>query len=102
MRISQPNSFLPSIQRGAPISVHLNDERVTAFKGETVAAVLLAEGKRVFRHTLNTGESRGVFCGMGICYDCLVTVDGEPNVRACITPVTDGMVIETRRSEMKL
>lgn len=95
MRINNPDTDLPLIQRGQPITVHVDDQPVKAFMGETVAAVLLAEGIRVFRHTLQ-GEARGIFCGMGICYDCLVTVDGVPNVRACITPVFKGMVIKTR------
>ena len=66
-----------------------------ACEGETVAAVLLAHGLRVFRHSLKTGQGRGIFCGMGICYDCLVTVDGVQNIRACMTPASPGMAIET-------
>ena len=58
---------------------------VSAFAGETVAAVLLAEGIRVLRYTTKRGEPRGVYCGMGICFDCLVTLNGRPNVRACQT-----------------
>jgi sarcosine oxidase subunit alpha len=95
MRINSTDTDLSPIQRGQPISVHVDDQPVKAFKGETVAAVLLAEGIRAFRHTLQ-GEARGIFCGMGICYECLVTVDGLPNVRACMTPVSEGMVIKTR------
>ncbi len=60
-----------------------------------MAAVLLAQGIRTLRHTAKNGRPRGIFCGMGICYDCLVTVNGERNVRACMTPVAPGMAIET-------
>jgi predicted molibdopterin-dependent oxidoreductase YjgC len=81
------------------IIVSVNGRPVSAFAGATVAAVLSAEGIRVFRHTAKRGEPRGVFCGMGICYECLVTVDGVPNVRACVTAVEPGMVIQTGRSE---
>ena len=63
--------------------------------GETVAAVLLAAGYRKFRNSDKEGAHRGIFCGMGVCYDCLVTVDGVPNVRACVTQVRNGMRIET-------
>lgn len=101
MRITQASQLLPPIQRGEQIIVTINGQPATAFVGETVAAVLLAEGQRVFRHTLKNGDPRGLFCGMGICYDCLVTVDGAPNIRACLTPVTAGMAIETH-SEMRL
>jgi aerobic-type carbon monoxide dehydrogenase small subunit (CoxS/CutS family) len=68
---------------------------VAAFPGETVATALLASGKRAFRHTEKRGEPRGIYCGMGVCFDCLVTVDGLP-VRACVTPVRPGMVIQTQ------
>jgi predicted molibdopterin-dependent oxidoreductase YjgC len=95
MRIHKEELDLPLIERGQPITVRVDDQPVEAFEGETVAAVLLAEGIRTFRHTPR-GEARGIFCGMGICYECLVTVDGAPNVRACVTPVSEGMVIETR------
>jgi sarcosine oxidase subunit alpha len=101
MRINQSNSSLPPIKRGKQITVQIDGQQVNAFAGETVAAVLLVENKRIFRHTISTGEPRGIFCGMGICYDCLVTVDGEANVRACLISVVDGMIIETR-SEMNL
>lgn len=60
-----------------------------------MAAVLLAQGIRTLRHTPKNGRPRGIFCGMGICYDCLVTVNGERNVRACLTPVSPGMAVET-------
>ena len=96
MRVTQPTPFLPSVKRGERIEVQLNGQPVIAFDGETIAAVLLAEGRRVIRHTHRTGQPRGVFCGIGICYDCLVAVDGVPNVRACLTPVAQGMVIDTR------
>lgn len=95
MRVTQSTSLLPPVQRGEPITVTLNGQPVIAFAGETVAAVLLAAGRRVLRHTLKNGAPRGLFCGMGVCFECLVTVDGAPNIRACLTPVTDGMAIET-------
>ena len=86
-------------RRESAMTVSVNGRAVSAFAGETVAAVLLAEGIRVLRYTAKRGEPRGVFCGMGICYECLVTVDGVPNVRACVTTVEPGMVIQTGRSE---
>ncbi len=92
---------LPPIQRGQPVTVFVNGQALTAFCGETIAAMLLAAGIRIFRHTGKTNQPRGIFCGMGICYDCLLTVDGVPNVQACITPVAEGMAIETR-SEVEL
>jgi predicted molibdopterin-dependent oxidoreductase YjgC len=57
-----------------------------------VATVLMAEGHAATR-TTPRGASRGVFCGMGVCFDCLVVVNGVPNTRACMTFVEDGMRI---------
>ncbi len=92
---------LPPIQRGQSVTVFVNGQALTAFRGETIAAMLLAAGIRIFRHTGKTNQPRGIFCGMGICYDCLLTVDGRPNVQACVTPVAEGMAIEIR-SEVEL
>lgn len=81
------------------MTVVVDGRTVRAWEGETVAAVLLAEGMRTFRRSLVRHEPRGLFCGMGVCYECLVTVDGRAYVRACMTPVADGMVIETGASQ---
>ena len=77
------------------MTVQVDGRPVAAAAGQTVAAVLLAQGIRQFRRTATRGEPRGVFCGMGVCYECLVTVDGVPNVRACMTVVGPGMIVET-------
>jgi D-hydroxyproline dehydrogenase subunit gamma len=78
------------IERGPAVTVLLEGRPVEAHLGESVAAVLLAEGIAATR-TTPQGAPRGVFCGMGVCFDCLVVVDGRPNVRACMTWVADGM-----------
>jgi hypothetical protein len=58
--------------------------------GQTVGAALAAAGQLALRETRN-GAARGIFCGMGVCQECLVTVDGMPNRRACIEPARDGI-----------
>lgn len=88
------NLRIPSIRRGAEIEVFINGRPHSAFEGETVHAVLLAAGWRVLGKKTKTGQPRGIFCGMGVCYDCLVTIDGFPNQRACMTPVKSGMEIQ--------
>jgi predicted molibdopterin-dependent oxidoreductase YjgC len=72
-------------------------EELHAVEGQTVAAALLAAGRRVWRYTGRRGEPRGLFCGMGVCFDCLVRIDGRPNLRACQTVVAEGMRVETQR-----
>lgn len=84
---------IASVSRGEKITIVVNGRACSAFQGETVHAALLAAGYRVLRNTTKTGQPRGIFCGMGICYDCLVTIDGIPNQRACMTLVRDRMEI---------
>ncbi len=86
---------LPRAGGGDTVAVMVDGQAVDAFPGETVATVLLALGRQTFRHTDRLHSPRGLFCGMGVCFDCLVTIDGQPNVRACMTPVQAGMVVET-------
>lgn len=58
--------------------------------GQSIAAALIAAGIRTWRTTRVEGAPRGVFCGIGVCYDCLVTVNDAPSQRACLTEVHDG------------
>ena len=84
------------VERGRPLSFLFDGQQIAAFEGETVAAALLAAGHRVLRTTAVTGTPRGIFCGMGVCFDCLVVIDGVPSRRACVTFVTEGMRVETQ------
>jgi D-hydroxyproline dehydrogenase subunit gamma len=81
-----------ALERGPQLTVTIDGSPVSAYLGETVAAVLFAEGS-VQTRTTASGAARGVFCGMGTCFDCLVVVDGVPNTRACMTWVRDGMQV---------
>lgn len=61
--------------------------------GQSVGAALVSAGVRSWRTTRKNGRPRGPFCGIGICYDCLITIDGVPNQRACLTPAAPGMKV---------
>jgi predicted molibdopterin-dependent oxidoreductase YjgC len=82
-----------------PQIVHIlvDGSPVQAVAGEPVAAALMAAGIKVFHWTSKASEPRGLFCAVGLCTDCMMTVDGVPNVRTCITPVRDGMRVRTQR-----
>ena len=99
MRIVKTDRALPEVRRGDPVRIIVNGEVAEAYLGETVATALMALGIRQFRKTRSKGEPRGVYCGMGMCYECLVTVDGVDNVRACQTTVREGMEILTEQGE---
>jgi hypothetical protein len=67
---------------------------IAAEPGQSIAAALIAAGHRSWRSTRVGGEPRGAFCGIGVCFDCLVTVNGRPNQRACLTEARPGDRVE--------
>jgi sarcosine oxidase, subunit alpha len=79
---------------GRPISFEFDGTVYPAIEGDSVASALLASGVRTLRRSKKADEPRGIYCGIGHCYECRVTVDGTASVRACITPVADGMMVE--------
>lgn len=83
-----------SVPRGRPASIVVDGAQVAAYAGETVAAAMLAAGIDAF-HTDRLGEPRAPLCNMGTCYECVVRVEGAGQVRACLTPVCDGMQVST-------
>jgi hypothetical protein len=64
--------------------------------GQSVGAALLSAGVRSWRTTRRGGRPRGIFCGIGVCYDCLIIVDGVPNERACLRPATAGLAVRSQ------
>ena len=88
-----------AVTRGPEIAIILDGRPVRAFEGESVAAALLAIGKRALRTTSRRGEPRGLYCGIGLCFDCVMTIDGQPNVRACQTPARAGMRVDSQSGE---
>jgi len=95
MRISKSSFDLPEVRRGNRVEVIVNGRTVESYEGELVSTVLQAEGIPVFNRKHSTGRPSGIYCGMGVCYECLVTVNGVGSVRACQTYVTDQMIIDT-------
>lgn len=80
----------------AAVNVTLDGVRIAAQAGDTVAAALLAHSGDPARHSA-TGAARTAFCMMGVCFDCLVEVDGRPNVQGCMIAVREGMVLRRQR-----
>lgn len=80
-----------NVERETPFTFSLDGREIVAHPGETVAAALLGSGIRRLRQTEKRDQPRGMFCGMGVCFDCLVTVDGKSHLRACLTVATPGM-----------
>ena len=81
---------------GPGFEFSFDGEPVPALPGQSIAAALWASGRLSWRRTRHTGRPRGAFCGMGVCFDCLVVVDGRSNVRACLAQAVPGGTVETQ------
>lgn len=81
-----------NITYGDALTFTVDGSTVEGHRGQTIAAALIASGRRTFRTTRLNGRPRGLYCGMGMCFDCIVKADGE-TVRACMTPVEEGMQV---------
>jgi len=88
--------ILGDLPPARPVAFTFDGEPMTGREGEPLLSALLAAGVRVLRTMPDLGDPRGGYCLVGRCSDCQVVVDGVPSVRACVTPVTDGMVPRTQ------
>ena len=84
----------PDLRPAGPIAFRFDGRELSALPGETIAAALAAADIVAVRQA-RSGSPRGPFCGMGVCFDCLVTVDGRPNQRACLSKVEAGMDVRS-------
>ncbi|MBN9004413.1 MAG: (2Fe-2S)-binding protein [Rhizobiales bacterium] len=84
------------IQRGAQFRITIDGESIIAFEGETVAAALIAAGHRTLRYSTKRKEPRSLYCGIGVCQECRMMIDGVINTRACMTPARAGMTVKTQ------
>lgn len=76
------------------VNIYFDGKRIRAYEGDSIAAALWAHGIKVFGLTQKYREPRSIFCVIGLCTSCTMTVDGIPNTRTCIIPVRDGMRVE--------
>ena len=75
--------------------IEVDGRTIPARRGQTIAAAILASGVRTFRKTRKHAP-RGPYCGIGLCYECRMTVDGVPNVRTCVAFVKPGSKVSTQ------
>jgi aerobic-type carbon monoxide dehydrogenase small subunit (CoxS/CutS family) len=76
------------------VRLTVNERPITVVEGTTVAVAVLTAGQSAFRHSVS-GEPRGPLCGMGICFECRVVIDGVAHVRTCQILCRDGMAVFT-------
>jgi predicted molibdopterin-dependent oxidoreductase YjgC len=87
---------LGDLEAWQEVWITVDGKKISAKAGEPILATLLANGVKVQNVSIKKHEPRGYFCGIGRCTNCVMTVNGDPNVRTCVTPVEDGMIIETQ------
>ncbi len=92
LRVTEHPILGPAPARAA-VTITFDGEPLSAFEGEMLAAALLAHGIRALRPSGPDCAPRGLYCAIGHCFECQVIVDGRVGVRACLTPVRDGMRI---------
>lgn len=95
MRISN-HPVLNRFEKGKRVFFEYDGKRLEGYEGEPIAIALKANGVMIHRYTSKNHEPRGMFCAIGRCTDCVMIVDGKPNVRTCITPLAEGMKVETQ------
>jgi sarcosine oxidase subunit alpha len=76
------------------IKLKIDNKVVQVIEGSTVAAAVVMSGTETFRRSI-TGEPRGPLCGMGICFECRVTINGVAHERSCTVPAANGMEVLT-------
>lgn len=79
---------------GQQITIMIDGEPTEGFDGQTIAGLMLSNGRLSWRRSSVADQPRGLFCGIGICFDCLVVVNGDRDVRACQRRAIAGDVIE--------
>lgn len=87
---------LTGAEPGSGFEITFDGRPVRALPGQSIAAALWAASVLSWRTTRVNGRPRGAFCGIGSCFDCLATVNGEPGLRACLLPARPGDAVTTQ------
>jgi len=88
--------ILGNLDDSEEVNIFVDGKKVKAFKGECIASALIASNHNIFRYTKKYRNPRSLFCGIGQCNDCMMIVDGIPNIKTCITEVKEGMKVQTQ------
>ncbi len=92
-----PSERGEAIKQVLTIEIEFDGQPLVVNQGESLAAALMRHGVLAWRITPKNKEPRGYFCGIGICQDCLVSIDGIPNIQACKTVVRQGMRVKSQK-----
>ena len=96
LRLQRHPIFDDEPQSACRVTITVDGRPMEALEGESLAAALWAGGHTALRHDENSNTLRGMYCGIGHCYECRVIVDGIPDVRSCLVEVRNGMQVSLR------
>ncbi len=96
MRIEE-HPILGAFEKGGKVQFSYDGKTLEGFEGEPIAIALRSNGVLIHRFTARRNEPRGMICAIGRCTDCIMVVDGQPNIRTCVEPLKAGMVVETQK-----
>lgn len=85
-----------TFRKGSPIGFTFDGKKILGFEGDTIVSALHAQGILTLSHSAQYQRPRGLFCAIGHCSSCLMTVNGVPNVRSCVTPIEEGMAVRSQ------
>src|SRR5690625_4423365 len=88
---------LDKLQTKEKIAFIFDGKELYGYENDTIASALLANGIRTLRYHEASGTPRGIYCNIGHCFECRVTVNGVSNLRACLTPIQQNMVVESEK-----
>lgn len=92
----EEHPILGSTEKGRKVTFTFDGKELQGYEGEPIAVALKAAGAMVHRYTKKEHKPRGIFCAIGRCTDCVMVVDGKPNIRTCVTPLEEGMEVKTQ------
>lgn len=95
-----PNRLKKGVGRGKKFEIVVDGKRIDAYEGETVGAAMMAAGFRTLRYSKKKNEPRGIYCGIGLCQECRMVINGVPNAQACKTLATPGCHVEFAKTEI--
>ncbi len=87
---------LGETKKGRKVTFLFDGKKMEGCEGEPIAVALKANGVMIHRYTKKEHKPRGLFCAIGRCTDCVMVVNGRPNIRTCITGLEEGMVVQTQ------
>lgn len=91
--------ILGKLEEKEKITFTFDGKTYEGLKGDTIASALLANGIRTLRVHEKSGRPRGIYCNIGHCFECRVTVNGEEGIRACMTPIEQSMEVESSKKQ---